>query len=299
MATANFTRSYDDGNVLAKSDLDAFLDDIETLLNTTGLNDDNIVAKGIGTASLGDGAVTTVKIAASAVTTAKLADDNVTGAKLAPAVAGAGLAQDGSGNLDITVDDSTIEISADTVQLKDDGVTGAKLAPAVAGSGLAQDGSGNLDITVDDSTIEINSDTVRAKDGGITRAKLATGFQQKTASSSGSFSTGSGTYVDVTNLSVTITTNGLPVLLMLTQGGSGSNSYIGNTGSGTAYFRIDRGGSNITQAELKGAGINIPPGAICSIDTPTAGTYTYKVQARIGTATTAVVNDCHFQAMEL
>ncbi len=114
----------------------------------------------------------------------RLKDDGVTGAKLAPAVAGDGLAQDGSGNLlvqvsgaikissdklgisgsfagaglgavggadsisalNVLVDDSTIEINSDIVRLKDDGVTGAKLAPAVAGAGLAQDGSGNLDI---------------------------------------------------------------------------------------------------------------------------------------------------------
>ena len=89
-------------------------------------------------------------------------DDGITGAKLAPAVAGAGLAQDGSGNLDVQVDDSTIEIATDTLQLKDDGVTGAKLAPAVAGSGLTQDGSGNLDVNVDGTTIQVNTDQLES-----------------------------------------------------------------------------------------------------------------------------------------
>lgn len=103
----------------------------------------------------------------------RIKDDGVTGAKLAPAVAGSGLVQDGSGNLDVNVDNSTIEISTDTVQLKDDGVTGAKLAPAVAGSGLVQDGSGNLDVNVDGSTIEISTDTLQLKDDGVTGAKLA------------------------------------------------------------------------------------------------------------------------------
>lgn len=46
-------------------------------------------------------AVTTVKIINDAVTTAKILDANVTGAKLASAVAGDGLTQNGSGNLDL------------------------------------------------------------------------------------------------------------------------------------------------------------------------------------------------------
>ena len=101
--------------------------------------------------------------------------------------AGDGLVEDSDGNLEVNVDDSTIEIDTDVVQVKDDGITGAKLAAAVAGDGLVQDGSGNLDVgggsgltanvndlsvNVDDSTIEIDTDVLQVKDAGINENKV-------------------------------------------------------------------------------------------------------------------------------
>jgi len=58
--------------------------------------------------------------------TLRLKDDGVTGAKLAPAVAGLGLAQDGSGNLDVQVS-GAIKIASDKL-----GISGS-----IAGDGLA------------------------------------------------------------------------------------------------------------------------------------------------------------------
>lgn len=77
-------RTYQDGMVLFAADLDAIIDDIETLLNVTKLNDDNIQDNGI-TASqkLIDGTVTTGKLANKSVTTVKIDDDAVTEPKLA------------------------------------------------------------------------------------------------------------------------------------------------------------------------------------------------------------------------
>lgn len=60
--------------------------------------------------------------------TANIEDGAVTGVKIAAAVAGDGLAKDGSSNLEVSVDDSTIEISTDTLQVKDAGITTAKLS---------------------------------------------------------------------------------------------------------------------------------------------------------------------------
>ena len=94
MSTIDIRREYNDGDILLESDLDAIVDDIETFLNTTKINDDNIQTSGItastklvdasiSTAKLANSAVTTAKINDDAVTTAKILDSNVTTAKIA------------------------------------------------------------------------------------------------------------------------------------------------------------------------------------------------------------------------
>lgn len=118
---------------------------------------------------------------------ASLIDDSVTKEKINADVAGSGLGQNVDGSLEVNVDGSTIEISADTLRVKDAGITAAKIATAVAGAGLAGGGGSALSVNVDSSTIEINVDTLRIKDDGVTNAKLATmtGDSVKTADGSG------------------------------------------------------------------------------------------------------------------
>jgi microcystin-dependent protein len=87
MATLTVTKTYQDGDVLLESDLDGIKSSIETFLNITGLNDDNIQDGGItGSTKLVNGSVTQAKLASDAVTTAKVVDGSVTIAKLASAV---------------------------------------------------------------------------------------------------------------------------------------------------------------------------------------------------------------------
>lgn len=84
MATLDVDRPYSDGNPLTEAMLDDFLDDIETFINTTKINDDNIQTAGItASTKLVDGSINAAKIASDAVTTAKILDANVTAAKLA------------------------------------------------------------------------------------------------------------------------------------------------------------------------------------------------------------------------
>jgi hypothetical protein len=59
----------------------------------------------------------------------RLKDDGVTGAKLAPAVAGLGLAQDGSGNLDVQTS-GAIKIASDKL-----GISGSFAGPGLAYQG--------------------------------------------------------------------------------------------------------------------------------------------------------------------
>jgi hypothetical protein len=108
------------------------------------------------------------------------------------ALAGAGLVVN-AGNLDVNVDNSSIEINADALRVKAGGITNAMLAGSIADSKLLQLTTANkvagsavqlgtnsglsdstgLIVNVDDSTIEKNSGTLRVKDAGITAAKIA------------------------------------------------------------------------------------------------------------------------------
>jgi hypothetical protein len=93
MAALTITKTYSDTQVLFEADLDGIKSSLETFVNTTKLNDDNIQDQGItGTDKIAATSVTAAKIApdtitssniaASAVTTAKIAASNITTAKI-------------------------------------------------------------------------------------------------------------------------------------------------------------------------------------------------------------------------
>ena len=79
--------------------------------------------------------------------TLRIKADGVTGAMLAPAVAGVGLAQDGSGNLDVDLNEltaATVDVAADSIAIVDADDSNASrkesiadLVAAMAGSGLS------------------------------------------------------------------------------------------------------------------------------------------------------------------
>lgn len=146
----------------------------------------------------------------------------------------------------------------------------------------------------------------------ITKDKLAALGQQISASS-GLFATSSSTFVDVTNLSVTITTVGRPVFIgLIPDGDTSTGSYLAASSNGGASeecrMAIFRDATQISETLIRpqsGGGLpfNIPPGAIFMIDTPAAGTYTYKVQANGDAFTppnpTTEVTNCLLIAYEL
>lgn len=107
------------------------------------------------------------------IATSHIIDDAVDKDKIAADVAGSGLGQNVDGSLEVNVDNSTLEINADTLRAKAAGITESHLNTSVAGSGLAGGGGTALSVNVDASTIEIAGDTLRVKDAGITNAKLA------------------------------------------------------------------------------------------------------------------------------
>jgi hypothetical protein len=112
----------------------------------------------------------TLRVKALGIATSMLAADSVTAAKLNADTAGAGLGQAAGGELDVNVDDSSIEINADSLRVKALGITNAMLAGSIADTKLVEDYIKTSE--VDDSTIEFGT-SLNVKDLGITNAKLA------------------------------------------------------------------------------------------------------------------------------
>lgn len=168
---------------------------------------------------------------------------------------------------------------------------------------------------VDDSTIEIDSNQIRVKDLGIPTAKIADGavtqakraaLGQQLSSSSGTFFTSSNTPDDVTNLSVTITTTGRPVVLTLISDSSSNSSEIAIGNGGAVNFcnlLILRDSTEVMNQIFGGNPtpelMSFPPSAIKHIDIPSAGTYTYKVQASVSVGSDVGINYCKLIAYEL
>jgi len=211
MPTLSISTTYADGSPLTKALLDEIKTGIESFLNTTKIDSDNIQTGGVATANLATGCVTAAKLASSAVETAKINDSAVTTAK-------------------------------------------------------------------------INANAV-------TRAKLESVGQQA-SSSSGSFSMSSSTYADVTNLSVSITVTGRPVMLMLCASDATAAAYlavsVNNGTTAIGYMQFLRGSTEVGHYQFglssptSGQHFSYHPlGGFCAIDTgASAGTYTYKVQIR-------------------
>ena len=115
------------------------------------------------------------------------------------------------------------------------------------------------------------------------------------SASCGSYSTSSTSYVDVTNLSITITTLGNPVHLELKPTSSTSGLYItaaGGSGPGAfGYLKFVRDSTDVSEEGIfgtTGAGI-CNTGMLGALDTPAAGTYTYKVSVKCTATATSPV----------
>lgn len=135
------------------------------------------------------------------------------------------------------------------------------------------------------------------------------------SSSCGNFNNSSLTFVDVTNLSVTITTSGRPVFIGLISDGTGSNSNVGLASTGgvnnaTATFAILNGSTAISDyivtLSVQSAQVpfsnEVPSSSINTVDFPAAGTYTYKIQSKIsntGVTTNANTSNAKLVAYEL
>ena len=190
-----------------------------------------------------------------------------------------------------TVDDATGKIDAHdhsagngvqipTAGIADDAVTNAKIA----------DGAVQADQIADDAVT-----TAKIANDAVTTAKIAdnaatydkrSGYNEVISSSSSAFSTTSATFVDITNLTVSITTKGGRVMLACVPDESTSGSYfeVNRVGGGAgAYIQLFRAAVAIDQARmLTGSDqLRFPPGSVVFTDKPSAGTYAYKLQVQV------------------
>lgn len=174
------------------------------------------------------------------------------------------------------------------------------------------DSSGNVGDTlyVDGSTLEVSSNNIQIKDSGVSTAKIADGavtkvkeaaVGQQTSSSCGLYSTSSGSYTSVTNLAITITTIGRPLIVVINPVGTDSSpSCIGGTAGDSYRIRLINNAGGTT--EIYNLRFDAPTGfvpfQVTCMDFPAAGTWTYTVQVKCN-AGTFLMNNYELIAYEL
>ena len=194
--------------------------------------------------------------------------------------------------------------------------------PAVPGvnTGIMQiDTSGNMISTLvpDNATIVISSQilevgtiqtaniaagavtTATIAANAVTRPKLVAVGQQVSAGNANQLTSGTS-FTDINGMSITITTTGRPVMLIVQPNGTTTAASVEIQSSGAnATFQILRGASLVGTFFNNNAGTETLP-AIMMLDTPAAGTYTYKLQGKTSNGSVAIgLNACVLMAYEL
>lgn len=223
------------------------------------------------------GITASLKFANGSVTNAKMAADSVGTAQL-------------------------VDASVTSAKIADDSVTTAKIADSAVTTAKIADGS---------------ISTVKLADSSVTKAKLASHNSQLSASSGLMTSTVGDTETDITNASITLTTSGRPVMLMLQSDASGNKSEFllrsatTTTEVGDVTVRLYRDTTEISNQAIQfnpnqvsgfPKNVRIPPSIIAHLDEPAAGSYTYKAtlqHSETSTLANTVANYARLVAYEL
>lgn len=200
-----------------------------------------------------------------------------------------------------------------TIKIANGAVTTAKILNANITTDKIADANVTTDKIADGSvtTVKIadaNVTTAKLADGAITSAKKAA-LNIQTSTSCAAFSTTSATYVDVTGLSVTITTTGRPVWVGLVHDGTANTGGLSIFAAGAdaaATYKLVRGSTDIAIQLLRlafASGTNLnnatPSSALWQVDAVAAGTYTYKVQMYASPGSTGYLSRSKLVAYEL
>lgn len=125
--------------------------------------------------------------------------------------------------------------------------------------------------------------TIKLADGAVTPAKRSALGQQINGPVAYTTNTTSTSFVDV-GLSVSITTTGRPVMLVVLGDTDTSSVSTVNVGPGNDIFVAFVRDSTVVSCQKiaygagSGGDVGIPGSAFLHVDTPSAGTYTYKLQ---------------------
>lgn len=153
-----------------------------------------------------------------------------------------------------------------------------------------------LGASADSISLDDNATQLRIKVGGntiwnipSTGASFVTNTNrsalgQQVGTSTSTFSTTSASYVDVTNMSVTFTTVGRPVMLLIqADSGSGNDARFTQGAGGECQIQFLRDGSAISNTIGMAATSAQGPPTYSYVDTgASAASHTWKVQARSG-----------------
>jgi hypothetical protein len=154
--------------------------------------------------------------------------------------------------------------------------------------------------------------TAKIGANAVTQAKRAA-LGQQVSSSSGSFSTTSTSLIDITNLSVTITTTGRPVYICLVPSLTAASRVAANRSTtalvAQAEITFVRDATTVFVCDMSidasslsstSAYLSMPTSMFSQIDTPAAGTYVYKARTRaLTTSTTVSVTEARLFVYEL
>ena len=128
------------------------------------------------------------------------------------------------------------------------------------------------------------------------------------SSNSGAAAVSGSSFSAITNMTVTITTLGGPVLLKLQTNASNNTQncgiFQGGANTGFVVLGFFRGVTQLSADTVYSAsataGLYVPAGSISFIDTPTAVSYTYTLQGYLGgSGSSGTVNYCDMVAMEI